>query len=456
MTRGLIALLLVPGCIYVEKDDDSSTDTGLTTGAPAGVPGGTAGATTTDPDADNDGFPASMDCDDTNAAINPDALEACDGIDNNCDDGVDDAAAATLDGANYATLDELWAVVTNGSVAMVCSGTWPVTLPMLDAGAVTLTSVGGRDVTTISEVAGGPAFFVTGSGSLTLDGFTITGSTAQALDIDEGGSLSLLNSRVTANGQGVSIYAGTNGVTPSLTIDGCDLDANANPGGQGGAVRAEFGANVSIANSNLTGNSADYGGAVWASATFVPMTIAITDSLIDGNTADWGGGLSLTNVALDATGTTISTNLGVVAGGGVDLVEASISGASILDNESAAGGGVATRYNAIFLGNPFDPDLTGVVIEGNAAQLGAGVFVDEQTTVTLDATSSLRLNVAAISGGGVWLDAATAHVVSEGAETGSYATYDDNLPDDVASGAGMTLWFDGTAPFDCLGTGACI
>lgn len=454
MTRGLIALLLLPGCIYVDKDKGGDSDTALTTGTPGGIPGGTA--TGTDPDGDGDGFPASVDCNDADPAINPDALEACDGIDNNCDDAVDDAAAATLDGVNYATLDELWAVVADGSAAMVCEGTWTVTAPMLDSGAVTLTSVAGRDVTTISEVAGGPAFLVTGSGSLTLEGFTITGSVDQAFDVDEGGALALMDSRVTGNGLGVSIYAGTNGVTPSLVIDGCDLDANTHVGGTGGAVRAEFGASVSIANSNLTGNSAETGGAVWASATFVPMTLSITDSLIDGNQADWGGGVSLTNVSLDASGTTISNNLGVVAGGGVDLVEAAISGATITDNEAASGGGVATRYNAIFLGNPFNPDLTGVVVEGNNAQLGAGVFVDQQTTVTLDATSTLRLNEAAIGGGGVWLDAATARVVSTGANTGSYATYDDNLPDDVASGAGMTVIYDGYTAFDCLGTGVCI
>ena len=42
-------------------------------------------------DVDEDGFSADEDCDDANPDVRPDALEVCDGIDNNCDALVDDA-----------------------------------------------------------------------------------------------------------------------------------------------------------------------------------------------------------------------------------------------------------------------------------------------------------------------------------------------------------------------------
>ncbi len=55
----------------------------------------TAGVSVDDPDGDNDGFPASEDCNDSDPATSPGGVEICDGIDNNCDGEIDEGVTTT-------------------------------------------------------------------------------------------------------------------------------------------------------------------------------------------------------------------------------------------------------------------------------------------------------------------------------------------------------------------------
>ena len=47
-------------------------------------------------DGDGDGFLDTEDCNDGDSSINPDAAEACDGIDNNCDGQTDEGVTTTF------------------------------------------------------------------------------------------------------------------------------------------------------------------------------------------------------------------------------------------------------------------------------------------------------------------------------------------------------------------------
>ncbi|HYG38153.1 MAG TPA: Ig-like domain-containing protein [Cytophagales bacterium] len=75
-------------------------------------------------DADGDGFTVDVDCDDTNANINPDAVEVCDGIDNNCDGQIDEGVQTTFyadadgDGFGNAEVTALTCSVPEGYVAV--------------------------------------------------------------------------------------------------------------------------------------------------------------------------------------------------------------------------------------------------------------------------------------------------------------------------------------------------
>ncbi len=86
--RLLFVLTALAGCN--DKGDDSS-------GNGDGNGSGTDDSTPSAEDADNDGFDVTEDCNDADPAINPDATEICDGVDNDCVDGVDVNATDATD-----------------------------------------------------------------------------------------------------------------------------------------------------------------------------------------------------------------------------------------------------------------------------------------------------------------------------------------------------------------------
>ena len=97
--RAAALLLLATACVEepVAKDDGSA-DTGL-----SDLP---------DVDADRDGYPQEVDCDDSDAGVNPGASERCNGVDDDCDGAIDEAGTdATVwyyddDGDGYGDPDD--------------------------------------------------------------------------------------------------------------------------------------------------------------------------------------------------------------------------------------------------------------------------------------------------------------------------------------------------------------
>ncbi len=89
---------LSPGTDSGTQDSSGTTDTEDTDPTTDTQP-------TQDPDQDQDGAPASIDCDDDNARAYPGNTEICDGIDNNCDNHIDEGLEQTwywdMDGDGY-------------------------------------------------------------------------------------------------------------------------------------------------------------------------------------------------------------------------------------------------------------------------------------------------------------------------------------------------------------------
>jgi hypothetical protein len=78
-----LTVLLLLACNGDDTTDSGSVDTGSTLGTDSGG---------TIPDADDDDYPADVDCDDDNPDIYPGADETCNGADDDCDDEIDEEA----------------------------------------------------------------------------------------------------------------------------------------------------------------------------------------------------------------------------------------------------------------------------------------------------------------------------------------------------------------------------
>lgn len=85
----LLAASLLAGCSNAPEKPSSPADTGAVDTAP---PDDTAPDDTAPVDADGDGYPADVDCNDHAALVFPGAVERCNGQDDNCEGSTDEGA----------------------------------------------------------------------------------------------------------------------------------------------------------------------------------------------------------------------------------------------------------------------------------------------------------------------------------------------------------------------------
>lgn len=452
----IVLLLGLPACVEV-GDGSKSEDTG--TDGSGFVPDGTGPS---DPDADLDGYAASVDCDDANAAINPGAVEACDGIDNNCDDLMDDQYAATvLGGATYETVDEALSaalLAPDASVA-VCPGTFTVAPVTLELGSLAIHGVAGRDATTLASAAGGSIVSIDAGASLTIDGLTLTGANGPAVVVLGDSVATVTSSRLTANGQGLYVLGedrqGGDIVGATVVVENVEFLGNVG-GANGGGAGFEGAFSASIRHSTFTDNAGANGGGLYLATLFGPAEVAIGDVQIVGNVAAGDGGgvyTQLVSFVGDAT-TQIVGNSAAAHGGGIASLRGTVSSVLVSGNDAAFGGGLAAVHDPLFSTAPNAGEAEGLIVDGNSATEGGGLWIGAGEFVSLRSSSKVTLNTAAVRGGGMMLGGDDAWVSSDFADFGEPGV-DDNAPEDLFVDGFGSLFFGNDEAFLCSTVAFC-
>jgi hypothetical protein len=178
-------------------------------------------------------------------------------------------------------------------------------------------------------------------------------------------------------------------------VSNCTISGNF--GGGLSNVAGLWGATLTVSNSTISGNAADYGGGIFNSS-----GLTVSNSTISGNSADYGGGIFSVYSGRLVAGVTISNstlsgNLADVDGGGVcnsggAFAVLSVRNSTISGNSATGhGGGI---YNNSY-GFAFSPGLAVGSTILNAGVSGGTIFNDGGRV------TSLGYNLANDAGGGV-------------------------------------------------------
>ena len=229
--------------------------------------------------------------------------------------------------------------------------------------------------------AGGGAIFTNG-GTVTVSNSTLSSNSvscsgspcgASGGGIDSEGTMIITGSTLSGNSAtfGGAIYA--NGA--ATDIDSSTLSGNSAPSGFGGAIFNDTADQLDIDSSTLSGNSAPngYGGAVftyyWSSTVDI-----LNGTILSSNSAAYGGAIA----ALDGS-------------------PVNITDSNLLDNSSTNGSGGAIYQEVHDFNNPGTVTLKYSTLFGNSASSNGGAIFNHDGTVTVK-YSDLSDNSAAYGG----------------------------------------------------------
>jgi hypothetical protein len=151
----------------------------------------------------------------------------------------------------------------------------------------------------------------------------------------------LLNSNIAQSGEGGGIWTSAR----AFSISDSAINNNTVNGGGGGGIANNHGLAVTIENSTVNGNAADFGGGIENNTAGYGSTVLISAEVkhnVSNGTSGSGGGGIWNNGQLTATMSRINSNTARLNGGGIDNVfgNGSLTDCDIKRNVAADGGGI--------------------------------------------------------------------------------------------------------------------
>ncbi|NBY00394.1 MAG: hypothetical protein EBQ87_00180, partial [Planctomycetes bacterium] len=327
----------------------------------------------------------------------------------------------------YVNLNSNTSNLNGGAVFNSSSGTLNVNnsiisnnSPGLDGGAIfnsgILNVYRGSNLYNNSATYGG-AIFNSFSGTLNVNGSTISGNTANNNGgaIANYGTLNVNDSTLSGNdattGSGGGIYSSIISSSKTFTISNSSISGNTSGSSGGGIFNYNSGSNTTtITNSSISGNSASgaNGGGIYNSR----GVLAIINSTLSGNTGLYGGAI----YNIDRLTVSNSTIFG--------------NGHSTTTPDTAKGGGIynagtATVFNSTISAN-------------SATSKGGGIY--NQTTCNLTIINSTIANNSATNTGDGIYNAGTIDIANTiiANSNGTVNVYDDNGSGTIAPITGST------------------
>lgn len=318
-----------------------------------------------------------------------------------------------------------------------------------------------------SELGGG--IFANPGSELDLTASTLTGNLATA----EGGGLYAWTATVaggTITGNQATDFAGGVAIFEGGSLSGARIENNTAASGAGMRVRGE--GLATIAALQVLGNQATQnGGGIYLR----DAQLNVDSVVVSGNSAvERGGGLYFANASMTGDDLLVTQNDADVGGGGyVSSAGAASMVGSYNANTAATGAGIAAlgsaALNVGLAGNEASvragglyADGVGVVVEGTvvcqnntAAEFGGGIYAQDSSSIELE-SSDIDSNVAPL-GAGVYINGGST------VSLGPWVIVQSNQDGNPAGGGGVRIndgtlvtdetTFAGNSPFDVYTVG---